>query len=403
MIALTGRSKTVRLRENLTRRVWALAESNEMRNTPLRKTALILDEGTEPTDDFDLYLVRGDAGGYDHLENVIVLPEELGYLKAGDCVSISSDGLRLRVLWRLSSTQNFLFLTERCNHFCIMCSQPPRDIDDSQHLRDARELLELLPATTSQLGITGGEPTLYGLELIDLLARAKDLLPSAGVHLLTNGRAFAALDYAKAWASILHPDLMAAIPSIVLGLWGAFVFTDVAAGWSKQLNSLFGWIPIFENNSDNFLRSPFIAGLVVTVMIVPIIASITREIFSQMDRDIINASLALGGNRESTLRKVILPTASGGIIGGVLLGLGRALGETVAVLYVLNISFDINWGQVLEARGGSVASMIISKFGEANPSEISALMAAGLVLFIFTLIINSIASYIVAKAQPWRK
>lgn len=212
MIALTGRSKTVRLRENLTRRVWALAESNEMRNTPLRKTALILDEGTEPTDDFDLYLVRGDAGGYDHLENVIVLPEELGYLKAGDCVSISSDGLRLRVLWRLSSTQNFLFLTERCNHFCIMCSQPPRDIDDSQHLRDARELLELLPATTSQLGITGGEPTLYGLELIDLLARAKDLLPSAGVHLLTNGRAFAALDYAKAWASILHPDLMAAIP-----------------------------------------------------------------------------------------------------------------------------------------------------------------------------------------------
>ena len=91
-------------------------------------------------------------------------------------------------------------------------------------------------------------------------------------------------------------------------------FTDVAAGWSKQLNAIFGFIPIFENNSDNFLRSPFIAGLVVTVMIVPIIASITREIFSQMDRDVINASLALGGNRESTLRKVILPTAGGGVV-----------------------------------------------------------------------------------------
>jgi phosphate transport system permease protein len=86
-----------------------------------------------------------------------------------------------------------------------------------------------------------------------------------------------------------------------------------------------------------------------------------------------------------------------------LLGLGRALGETVAVLYVLNISFNINWTDILQARGGSVASMIISKFGEANPSEVSALMAAGLVLFVFTLIINSIASYIVAKAQPWRK
>lgn len=198
-------------------------------------------------------------------------------------------------------------------------------------------------------------------------------------------------------------DLLAAIPSIVLGLWGAFVFSPIAAGWAKMLNQSFGWIPIFDNPEQNFLRSPFIAGLVVAVMIVPIIASITREIFSQMDRDIINASLALGGNRESTFRKVILPTAAGGVIGGVLLGLGRALGETVAVLYVLNISFDINWGNVLEAKGGSVASMIISKFGEANPDEISALMAAGLVLFVFTLIINSIASYIVAKAQPWRK
>ena len=198
-------------------------------------------------------------------------------------------------------------------------------------------------------------------------------------------------------------DLLAAIPSIVLGLWGAFVFSPIAAGWAKMLNQSMGWIPIFDNPEQNFLRSPFIAGIVVAVMIVPIIASITREIFSQMDRDIINASLALGGNRESTFRKVILPTAASGVIGGVLLGLGRALGETVAVLYVLNISFDINWGNVLQAKGGSVASMIISKFGEANPDEISALMAAGLVLFVFTLIINSIASYIVAKAQPWRK
>lgn len=198
-------------------------------------------------------------------------------------------------------------------------------------------------------------------------------------------------------------DLLAAIPSIVLGLWGAFVFSPIAAGWAKMLNQSLGWIPIFDNPEQNFLRSPFIAGIVVAVMIVPIIASITREIFSQMDRDIINASLALGGNRESTFRKVILPTAAGGVIGGVLLGLGRALGETVAVLYVLNISFDINWVNVFQAKGGSVASMIISKFGEANPDEISALMAAGLVLFVFTLIINSIASYIVAKAQPWRK
>ena len=206
---------------------------------------------------------------------------------------------------------------------------------------------------------------------------------------------------AKAVTTIV--DLLAAIPSIVLGLWGAFVFSPVAAGWAKMLHQSLGWIPIFSNPEENYLRSPFIAGIVVAVMIVPIIASITREIFSQMDRDIINASLALGGNRESTFRKVILPTASGGVIGGVLLGLGRALGETVAVLYVLNISFNINWFDVLQARGGSVASMIISKFGEANPSEVSALMAAGLVLFIITLLVNWVAAWIVNLAQPWRR
>jgi phosphate transport system permease protein len=124
---------------------------------------------------------------------------------------------------------------------------------------------------------------------------------------------------AKAVTTIV--DLLAAIPSIVLGLWGAFVFSPIAAGWAAMLNKSLGWIPIFDNAEQNFLRSPFIAGIVVAVMIVPIIASITREIFSQMDRDIINASLALGGNRESTFRRVILPTASGGVIGGVLLGL----------------------------------------------------------------------------------
>jgi phosphate transport system permease protein len=103
------------------------------------------------------------------------------------------------------------------------------------------------------------------------------------------------------------------------------------------------------------------------------------------------------------LRRVILPTSSGGIVGGVLLGLGRALGETVAILFVLNLAFETNWFNVLEAKGGSIASMILAKFGEAGPEEVAALMAAGVVLFIVTLLVNSLASYIVAKAQPWRR
>jgi phosphate transport system permease protein len=198
-------------------------------------------------------------------------------------------------------------------------------------------------------------------------------------------------------------DLLAALPSIVLGLWGLLVFSPVAESWSIMLHDALGFIPIFANDSGNFLRSPFIASWVVAVMIVPIIASVTREIFSQLDRELINASLALGAGRWSTFRRVILPTSSGGIVGGILLALGRALGETVAIYFVLNLVFDFNWFNILEAKGGSVASMIMSKFGEASPEEVSGLMAAGVVLFVVTLLVNMIASYVVAKAQPWRK
>jgi len=198
-------------------------------------------------------------------------------------------------------------------------------------------------------------------------------------------------------------DLLAAIPSIVIGLWGLIIFTPVAAHWAELLNKGLGFIPIFGNSTGNFVGSPFIAGWIVAVMIVPIITSVTREIFSQMDRDIINAALALGGSKSTSFFKVILPTGSGGIVGGVLLGLGRALGETVAIYFVLNLSFDINWGQVLENRGGSVASIILSKFGEATTQEISGLMAAGLVLFVITLVVNWVAAWIVNLAQPWRR
>jgi phosphate transport system permease protein len=212
----------------------------------------------------------------------------------------------------------------------------------------------------------------------------------------------AAKPIAKATAFLV--DLLAAIPSVVIGIWGLTIFSSVGAHWGEMLHNALGFLPMFENDAGNFLRTPFIAGIIVSVMIVPIIASITREIFSQIDKDLISASLALGGNRESTFRKVILPTASGGIIGGVLLALGRALGETVAIFFVLNLVFnEVNWFRIVLPEGGAIASLILAKFADATADEISALLAAGVVLFVFTLIINSIASYIVVKAQPWRK
>lgn len=205
-------------------------------------------------------------------------------------------------------------------------------------------------------------------------------------------------------AAVILVDFLAAIPSVVIGLWGLLSFVPVAVEWAAILNDLFGWIPIFAHDAGTFANSPFIASLVLAIMIVPIIASVTREIFSQMDQEVIRAAQALGGNAESTFRKVILPTSASGIVGGTLLALGRAMGETVAIYFVLNLIYDrFNWGMILMPEGGNVASLVLAKFAEATEAELAALMAAGVVLFVVTLIVNAIASWIVAKAQPWRQ
>ena len=191
-------------------------------------------------------------------------------------------------------------------------------------------------------------------------------------------------------------DLMAAFPSVLFGLWGFFVLESSGEYWAKLLNKYFSWIPFFKLPAPYVNRSPFIAGLVLAVMIIPIVTSISREIFSQTPLDRIQAAYALGGTRFAMLRAVAFPYARSGIVGGIMLGLGRAMGETVAVYTVLNIVYQVNW-QILFSAGGNVASMILLKFGEASPYEIKALMAAGLVLFIMTLIVNSLANLIVAR------
>lgn len=192
-------------------------------------------------------------------------------------------------------------------------------------------------------------------------------------------------------------DLMAAFPSILYGLWGFFVLMPSAVYWAKLLHKFFGWIPFFSMQAPVFDRSPFIAGVVLSVMIIPIVTSISREIFGQTPLDRIQAAYALGSTRWGMIRAVAFPYARSGIVGGAMLGLGRAMGETVAVYTVLNIVYQINW-HVLLGAGGSIASMIMLKFGEASPLEIKALMAAGLILFLVTLVVNTIADFIVAKS-----
>lgn len=194
-------------------------------------------------------------------------------------------------------------------------------------------------------------------------------------------------------------DLLAAMPSIIIGLWGVYVFSPAAESWAILLNKYLGFIPIFENNTGNFLRSPFIGGWILAIMMIPIITSVSREVMSRVDKELINAATALGGNKFTTMRRVVIPTARGGILGGILLGLGRGIGETIAILYTLNLIFEINILHPLENKGGAIASLIASRFGEAPEDEISALLAAGVVLFLMTLIVNMIASGIVQRSE----
>lgn len=191
-------------------------------------------------------------------------------------------------------------------------------------------------------------------------------------------------------------DLMAAFPSILYGLWGYFVLMPMAIYWAKLLNKYLGWIPIFKVQEAFFERSPFIAGLVLAIMIIPIVTSVAREIFSQTPLDRIQAAYALGATRWSMIKSVALPFGSSGIVGGAMLGLGRAFGETVAVFTVLNIVFKANF-QILFGMGGNIASMIVLKWGEASPIETKALLASGFVLFLLTLAVNFFADFIVKR------
>lgn len=193
-------------------------------------------------------------------------------------------------------------------------------------------------------------------------------------------------------------DLMAAIPSVILGLWAFAILNPPAEQWQQLLHQYLGWIPIFQNTSGNFLGTPFIAGFVLAIMMIPIITSVTREVLGRTPQDLINAAESLGCSLWTMLRYVALPFGRGGIIGGIMLGLGRALGETVAVFFVLKIVFDTNWYRIIESGGGSVATLIISRFGEVSgPFELQLLLAAGFFLFIGTLVVNMLANLIVSR------
>ncbi|MCU1480281.1 MAG: pstC [Subtercola sp.] len=203
-------------------------------------------------------------------------------------------------------------------------------------------------------------------------------------------------------------DLMAAVPSVVFGLWGLFFLQANVIPVSKWISTYFAWIPVFAvqdsatgqtlTEASAFTSSAFIAGIVVGLMVVPTQTSVMREAFSQAPVGEREAAFALGSTRWGMIRTVVLPFGRGGMIGGVMLGLGRALGETIAVYLIISPIFTINW-EVLKTGTNSVSALIALRYGEATQFGLSALMAAGLVLFLITLIVNFTASSIVARSR----
>jgi phosphate transport system permease protein len=203
-------------------------------------------------------------------------------------------------------------------------------------------------------------------------------------------------------------DLMAAVPSVVYGIWGLFYFQGHVIGLSRWISTWFSWIPIFRvagaqptnplANQSVYTASTFIAGLVVAMMAMPITCSVMREVFSQAPAGEREGAYALGATRWGMIRTVVLPFGRGGMIGGAMLGLGRALGETIAVVMIISPLFKINF-HVLQVGSNSVASLIALRYGDASKFGLSALMAAGLSLFVLTLIVNFGAATIVARSR----
>lgn len=183
---------------------------------PLARESAYLCKGDPVPSGFAMYLAMEDQR--DALESIpsgaafAVLPRSASYLADGDIIRISPQAKTYRVVFRHASRHHSILLTERCNHYCLMCSQPPRDVADDWLMQEVEELIPLIPTDTIELGFTGGEPTIYGDRLVDLLRLTDRLLPRTAVHVLSNGRRFADWQFAQTYAGVNHHDLMVGIP-----------------------------------------------------------------------------------------------------------------------------------------------------------------------------------------------
>lgn len=246
-------------------------------------------------------------------------------------------------------------------------------------------------ASNGRLGVVG---LLYGTVVVALIAVCVavplSILAALYITEYSSGRA-------RGFLTGLV-DLLAAIPSLLYGLWGFSFLGPQVAPVSAWLTDNLGWFPPFASKDNAlFINSMFIAGLVVSLMVLPITTSVIREVFAQTPPGEKEAALALGSTRWGMVRTVMLPFGRGGIIGGSMLGLGRALGETIAVSLLLPQVPQIAT-HILQFGGATISGYIANNSG-ASGLALSGLMAAGLTLFVFTLATNFTASVVISKSR----
>ena len=188
-------------------------------------------------------------------------------------------------------------------------------------------------------------------------------------------------------------ELLAAIPSVVLGLWAIFVMEPFLRPGLTGLHQLLGWLPFFSTEPQGPGMAPAI--LILVVMVLPIITAIARDSLQQVPAELRQAAYGVGTTRWDAIMLVILPAAISGITGGVMLALGRAMGETMAVTMIIGNS--TNFSLSLLAPGNTISSMLANQFGEADGQQVSALMYAALVLMLLTLVVNVLAQWVVRR------
>ncbi len=192
-------------------------------------------------------------------------------------------------------------------------------------------------------------------------------------------------------------DLLAAVPSVVYGLWGFFVLIPKLKPLQQWFSDTFSFVPFVGGPVAG--PSYFVAGLILAIMILPIVSALSREVMATVPVEHKEAALALGATRWEMIRMAVLPYSRAGIAGAAMLGLGRALGETIAATMVIGNAAGI--GHSLFSQGYTLAAVVANEFGEAaaDPTHRAALIAAGLVLFVLTLVVNAAARWFVVRGE----